>query len=267
MSMLVWVYAITSTYPLVWMFIQSFRNDADIVGDPGGLPLDPTFDGYITAFSTAPVGLYFLNSSLVTAAVIVLSVVICAAAGYAFSKQPFPGSNGVFATFILVLVIPAPVLLLPVFLIANELGILNSTLGLIPVITTGTLPIGVYLMKTHFDSIPHELGEAAQIDRASDWQIFSKIMLPMVGPAAAIVAVLAFMGSWNAYIYPLVAIRSPEFFTLPIGIGDLFAKQSIYGIAPVFAAMVVAAVPVYVAFVLAQRSFLQSFSLGGALKG
>lgn len=264
---LVWGYALLSGYPLLWMVFQSFREDADILSDPAGLPLAPTLDGYITAFSTTPVPQYFFNSSLVTAAVIVISVTVCAAAGYAFSRQPFPGSNGLFALFILVLAIPAPVLLLPVFLIAGELGILNSYIGLIGPIAAGTLPLGVYLMKTHFDSIPHELGEAAQIDRASDWQIFVKIMVPMVGPAAAIVAVLGFMASWNAYIYPLVAIRSSELFTLPIGIADLAGKESIYGLAPVFAAMVVSAVPVYLAFMLAQRSFMTSFALGGALKG
>src|SRR5690606_38859376 len=131
--------------------------------------------------------------------------------------------------------------LLPVFLIANDLGIINTHIGLIGPYAAGGLPLGIFLMKTHFDAIPASYAEAAEIDRASAWQIFRLVMLPLVGPAAATVAVLAFMSSWNEYIYALVSIRSDELFTLPIGIADLSAKRFLSGYAPVFAAMVVTA--------------------------
>jgi ABC-type glycerol-3-phosphate transport system permease component len=266
-SLLVWAYALLSAFPLIWLGFQSLRTDGQILGNPWGLPLTPTVQGYVTAFSTTPLPQYFLNSLLVTVAVVVLSVACCAGAGYAFSRLRFPGSNAVFLTFIGVLVIPAPVLILPVFLISRDLHILDSYIGLIAPYAAGTLPIGVYLMKTHFDEIPDSMVEAAQLDRASAWQIFRTVMLPMVGPAAATVAVLAFMASWNEYIYALVSMRSQELFTLPIGVADLAAKKFLYGYAPVFAAMVLASVPVFAAFLLAQRSFLRSFSLGGGIKG
>jgi raffinose/stachyose/melibiose transport system permease protein len=264
---LIWVYALISGYPLVWLAIQSFRPDAQILADPMGLPARPTTDGYADAFSATPLPDYFRNSLVVTLCVVVLSVACCAGAGYAFSRLRFPGSDAVLAVFVGVLVVPAPVLLLPVFLISKDLGILNSYIGLIAPYAAGVLPLGVYLVKTHFDEIPRELAEAAALDRATPWQTFRHVMLPLIRPAAATVAVLAFMASWNEYIYALMAMQDPAMFTLPIGIADLGAKKFIYGYAPVFAAMLVSAVPVYIAFLLAQRSFLRSFTVGGGVKG
>jgi len=261
-----WAYALFSAYPLVWLAFQSFRTDAEILARPWGLPLAPTLDGYVTAFQTTPLPQYFLNSVLVTLAVVVVSVVCCAGAGYAFSILRFPGSKQLFAIFLGVLLIPAPLFLLPVFLISGDLGILNTHIGLIGPYAAGTLPVGVYLMKTYFDAIPASYAEAAEIDRATPWQIFVHIMFPLIRPAAATVAVLAFMGAWNEYIYALVSMRSAELFTLPIGIGDLAAKKFIYGFSPVFAAMLLTSIPVYVAFLFAQKSFITSLSFGGGVK-
>lgn len=266
-SLLAWAWALLSLYPLAWLVMQSFRSDADILSRPWGLPVDGRLDGYAKAFESTPLVQYFLNSLVVTVCVVLVSVACCTGAGYAFSKLRFPGSNTVFAVFIGVLVVPAPVLLLPVFLISRDLGILDSYIGLIGPYAAGVLPLGVFLMKTHFDSIPASFAEAAEIDRATPWQTFVMVMLPQVRPAAATVAVLAFMSAWNEYIYALVAIRSRELFTLPIGIADLSAKKFVYGYAPVFAAMVVTIIPVYLAFLLAQRSFLNSLALGGGVKG
>lgn len=264
---LAWAWALLSLYPLIWLVMQSFRPDAEILAQPWGLPIDGRIDGYVRAFASTPLAQYFVNSLLVTVSVVLLSVACCTGAGYAFSKLRFPGSSLVFAVFVGVLVIPAPVLLLPVFLISRDLGILNTYVGLIGPYAAGVLPLGVFLMKTHFDSIPASFAEAAEIDRATPWQTFVHVMIPQVRPAAATVAVLAFMSAWNEYIYALVAMRSQELFTLPIGIADLSAKKFLYGYAPVFAAMVVTIVPVYLAFLFAQRSFLNSFALGGGVKG
>jgi len=262
-----WGYAALSLYPLLWLIIQTFRSEGEILADPFGLPLAPSFEAYATAFQTTPLPQYFLNSLLVTLTVVLVSVACCVGAGYAFSRLRFPGSHQLFLLFIAVLVVPAPVLLLPVFLLSGQLGILDSYIGLIGPYAAGTLPVGVYLIKTHFDEIPASYAEAAQMDRASAWQIFRIIMLPLVRPAAATVAVLAFMAAWNEYVYALVAMNSQELFTLPVGIADLGGKSFLYGRAPVFAAMVLSAIPVYLAFVFAQRSFIQSLSAAGGVKG
>jgi raffinose/stachyose/melibiose transport system permease protein len=266
-NIVVWAYAAFSAYPLLWLLLQTFRSDAQILGDPWGIPLRPSVEAYATAFSTTPLPQYFLNSLIVTLATVSLTVACCVGAGYAFSRLRFPGSTAVFTVFIGVLVIPAPVLLLPRFLISGELGILNSYIGLIAPFSAGALAVGTFLIKTHFDQIPDSLVEAAELDRATPWQVLRLVMLPQIGPAAATIGVLSFMGAWNEYIYSVVALRSPELFTLPVGIADIAAKQYLYGYAPVFAAMVVAALPVYLAFLLAQRFFLRAFALGGGVKG
>ncbi len=266
-TVIAWGYALLSTYPLLWLIMQSFRPDAEILGTPFGLPLSPTVNGYLKAFATTPLPQYFLNSLLVTVSVVLVSVACCVGAGYAFSRLRFPGSNWVFLAFIGVLVVPAPVLLLPVFLISRDLGILNSYIGLIGPYAAGSLPVGVYLVKTHFDAVPDSFAEAAEMDRATPFQVFRLVMLPMVRPAAATVAVLAFMHAWNEYIYALVSINNEQLYTLPIGIADLAGKQFLYGYAPVYAAMVLTSIPVYLAFFVAQRSFLSSLALAGGLKG
>lgn len=263
---LAWGYAIISAYPLLWLVLQTFRSDGEILSDPAGFPRNPNIDGYAKAFETTPLPQYFLNSLLVTLAVVVLAVVTSAAAGYAFSSLHFPGHKFVFFVFLGVLLLPAPLFLLPVFLISGQLGILNSYIGLIGPYVAGTLPIGVYLMKTYFDAIPSSFAEAAEIDRASAWQIFIHVMFPLIRPAAATVAVLAFMSAWNEYIYALVSIRSVELFTLPIGVADLSSKQFLYGYSPVFAAMLLTSIPVYTAFFFAQKSFISSLSFGGGIK-
>lgn len=262
-----WLPAVFSIYPLIWLLMQTLRSDGEILGRPWGLPSNPSLAAYRRAFEATPLPQYFLNSLLVTLAVVVVSVAFCAGAGYAFSRLRFPGSDALFAVFIGVLIIPAPILLLPVFLISGDLGILDSYVGLIAPYAAGTLPVGVYLMKSHFDAIPDSLLEAAELDRASPWQTLVHIMTPLAAPAAATTAVLAFMAAWNEYLYAVVAIRSPDLFTLPVGIADLASKQFLYGYAPVFAAMFLTALPVYLAFLLAQRTFMQSFTVGGAIKG
>ena len=261
-----WAYALLSFSPLFWILSQSLRSDGDILATPYGVPVRPSTLGYLKAFRELPLPRYFLNSLLVTSAVVVLSVVCCAGAGYAFSRARFPGSRQLFVAFLAVLLVPAPVLLLPVFLISNRLGLLDSYLGLIGPYAAGTLPIGVYLMKTHFDALPSDLVEASQVDGASPWQTFRLVMLPLIRPAAATVAVLAFMAAWNEYIWALVSLHDTDKYTLPVGVADLAAKQFIYGYAPVYAAMVLMTVPVLLAFVLAQRSFISSIT-AGAVKG
>ena len=265
-TLLAWAYALASCFPLVWLAMQSLRRDADILGSPWGMPFPLHFDGYVRVFTETPISTYVVNSALVTAAVVLLAVAASLGGGYAFSRLRFPGSNAIFAVFMGVLVVPAPLLLLPVFLISRDLGILNSYIGLIAPYAAGVLPLGVYLMKTHFDAVPDSYAEAAEMDRASAWQVFWHVMLPFARPVLATVAVLAFMSAWNEYIYALVSIRSSELFTLPIGLADLDAKKTLYGYAPVFAAMVVTAIPVYVAFVVAQRSFVRTLGLSAGIK-
>lgn len=265
-SYLAWGYALISAYPLVWLALQTLRSDGEILTDPAGLPKNPNLDGFVKAFETTPLPQYFVNSVMVTLTVVILTVVTTAAAGYALSSLHFPGHKAVFLIFLGVLLVPAPLFLLPVFLISGQLGLLDSHIGLIGPYVAGMLPIGVYLMKTYFDAIPASYAEAAEIDRASQWQIFVHVIFPQIRPAAATVAVLAFMSAWNEYIYALVSIRSTELFTLPIGLADLSAKQFLYGYSPVLAAMLLTSIPVYAAFLIAQKSFISSLSFGGGVK-
>lgn len=265
-SILVWVYALISVYPLVWLVIQTFRSDSEILSLPFGFPTRPSVDAYVKVWQSTPLPQFLFNSAVVTITVVIVTVLCSSAAGYALSVLKFPLSGAVYGMFLVGLLVPGSVLLLPTFLISGQLGILDTYLGLIGPYSAGALLIGVYLMKTHFDLLPRELVEAATLDRASAIQIFWQVMLPLARPAAATVAVLTFMGAWNEYVYAAVSLQDQNLFTLPIGVASLAARRYVSGVAPILAAMVITAIPVYAVFFFAQRTFVSSLT-SGSIKG
>ena len=259
-------YALVSLYPMLWLIAQSFKTDQEFFAAPWSFPLSLDLEAYVSAFANALVGRYYVNSIIVTAATVLCVVVFSVMAGYAFSQLQFPGRKLLYTSLFVVLLVPAPVLLLPVFIISDRLGLLNTHLGLIVVFIGGAMPISVYLTKTAFDASPKELIEASKVDGCKDWQTFRHVMAPLIRPVIATVAILEFMAAWNAYMWPFVSLRDEELFTLPVGIVNLSAQKYVYGYNTTFAAMVLTALPVIVGFVIAQRSFIRALT-SGAVKG
>lgn len=261
-----WWYAIFSLYPMVWLVAQSLKSDQEFFTTPWSIVPSFNVSGYVSALENASVGRYYLNSIFVTAVATTCVVLFSLMAGYAFSQLHFPGRGLLYKSLFVVLLVPAPVLLLPVFIIANMLGILNSHLGLIAVYIGGGMPISIYLMKTAFDASPKELIEASKVDGCGDWQTFWRVMAPLIRPVIATVAILEFMGSWNEYMWAFVSLRDANLYTLPVGIVDLASKVYIHGYNTTFAAMVMTALPVIIGFIVAQRSFVRALT-SGAVKG
>ena len=206
-----------------------------------------------------------LNSIAVALATTVVGVVLSCTAAYALSRFRFPGRKTGLAMFMVVQMFPATLLLLPLYVILNKLGLLNSLVGLVLVYSTTAIPFCVWTLKGYFDSLPRELEEAARIDGASQWMIFRKIMLPLAKPGIAVTALFSFMTAWNEFIMASTFMTNQTKYTLPVLIQSSVTEFSAdWGL---FAAgAVVTSIPVMVAFYVLQRALVGGLT-AGAVKG
>jgi arabinogalactan oligomer/maltooligosaccharide transport system permease protein len=206
-----------------------------------------------------------LNSIIVALLTTVVGVILSCTAAYALSRFKFPGRKAGLTMFLVVQMFPATLLLLPLYVILNKLGLLNSIAGLVLVYSTTAIPFCVWTLKGYFDSLPRELEEAARIDGASQWMIFRRIMLPLARPGIAVTALFSFMTAWNEFIMASTFMTNPDRYTLPVLIQQSVTEHSAdYS---VFAAgAVVTSIPVMIAFYWLQR-FLVGGLTAGAVKG
>jgi len=253
--------------PLLWMLSTSFKTSNDATALPlSWLPRPFTASAYDTVLTTAsatPVLRWFLNSMLTAAANAVLVVAVDALAAYALARLIFRGRRFAFATVVGTLFVPPFVFLIPNFLIVSKLGWLDSLWAIIVPSAGGAF--GVFFLRQFFSALPVELEEAALLEGANQWQIFTRIVLPLARPALATLTVLSFLTNWNDFIWPIYVLFSPDRLTLPAGLSTLQNAATInYPIA--MAGAVVASVPVLILFVAAQRHVIQSVTHSG-LKG
>lgn len=260
------VYAVISLYPLLWMVLQSLKSDLEFYKNQYSIPLEPKWVNYFIAWKKANLSGYYINSVVVTAASIVIGVMVCALAAYAFSKIKFAGKKVLSVLLVIVLFLPSPMLVFPVYLICRDLGILNSYSGLIGPYVCGIIPLSMLILTSAFDGLPKELSEAAKIDGCNDYKIWWEIMMPLIKSAIATVSILAFLNVWNEYMWALVSISDKKMFTLPVGIVDLGSKVFTYGYGPVFAAMVMTTLPIIIFYISLQNQFVKAIS-AGAVKG
>src|SRR5688500_7413832 len=206
-----------------------------------------------------------LNSIVVALATTVVGVILSCTAAYALSRFRFPGRKTGLTMFLVVQMFPATLLLIPLYVVLNQLGLLNSIVGLVLVYSTTAIPFCVWTLKGHFDALPRELEEAARIDGASQWMIFRKIMLPLARPGIAVTALFSFMPAWNEFIMASTFMTNQTKYTLPVLIQSSVTEFSAdWGL---FAAgAVVTSVPVMIAFYVLQR-YLVGGLTAGAVKG
>jgi multiple sugar transport system permease protein len=255
--------------PFLIQLATSFKTDAGATADPISLFPDPVSTdawGVVAGSNPAyamPVGRWVTNSFVVTISVTLGRLIIDSLAGYALARLRFPGRRLVFATVIAVLAVPGIVLLIPRFLVVNQLGMFNTYAGMIlPLLFDA---VGILLMKTAFEAVPHQLEEAARIDGASVPRTFWSVVLPLVRPALVTVTILSFQGSWNEFTHFLVATSDPNLATLNLGIarlsaGDLQGPQQF----PLKLALAtLSTIPIAVIFVFFSRYFMRFAATSG----
>lgn len=256
--------AFVMVFPFIWMIIASLMTAGEIqLRPPVWLPAEPQFGNYIELTESIPIGRLYFNS-LFTSGLIVFGVLLSSSlAGFAFAKYRFPGREALFYLILATMMIPFFVTLIPVFFIVRQLGWIDTYQGL--VVPGLTSAYGIFLMRQFIVSLPDELIDAARIDGASELRIFWRIVVPLVKPALATLGTFTFIGSWNAFLWPLLVINSRELMTLPLGINSM---KSLYADNTnlLMAGTAVAVIPMLIVFIFLQRYFIKGIALTG-LKG
>jgi multiple sugar transport system permease protein len=255
------VLALAVAFPFIWMLLTSFKPENDIVQFPPRLwPVRWTLANYIDIWSRVPFARLFLNSILFAGGVTAVSLFLDSMTAYALSRLTFPGRDAIFVVILVALMLPFQVTFIPVFVTVHDLGLLNSFGGLI--IPRATNAFGIFMLRQFFITLPRALDDAARIDGAGEFYIYSRIVLPLSGPALATLAVFHFMYNWNDFLWPLLITSSTEMRTLPAGLA-LFVGAHVVEYGVVVAGAVLALAPLLVAFLFAQRYFIQGIAMTG----
>jgi multiple sugar transport system permease protein len=252
--------------PFLYMLSTSFKTQTYVLTlPPQFIPHPATTANYTDAWSTDDFGRYFMNSVVVAVVTTVLSLLLSSMMAYAFARFDFPGRELLFKLLLLGLMIPAMMLIIPQFVLAKYLHLLDSLVGLAVFYVGSTLSLNTFLLRGFFEAIPRELEQAMEIDGGGPLVRYWRLILPLARPALATAAIFTFLASWDEFAWALTIINTPSKRTLPIAIA-LFQGQNstLWGL--VFAASVIAIVPVIIVFLVFQRHFVQGLT-AGAVKG
>jgi multiple sugar transport system permease protein len=265
-TILLWLSAAVVAFPFVWMLRSSFMPAKHIMKFPPiWIPPEPTLDNFTKLLTRQPFAHYIFNSLTVAVIVTLGQVIISSLSAYAFARLRFPGRDKLFVLYLATMVIPAQVTLIPQYVLISKLGWVDTYAALtVPFLSSVFL---TFLLRQFFLSIPGELEEAARIDGAGYFRTFSTIILPLAGPALATSALLAFIGNWTSYLWPLIVTRSREMRTIPVGLAAFQEETSgRTDFGQIMAGSVLSMLPMFILFVLLQKFIVQSLATSG-LKG
>jgi multiple sugar transport system permease protein len=258
--------AIITMGPFIMMISTSLKPQAFVLETPPQVvPEDPTLANYATAWTSQGFARYFFNSTYVSVVSVLGILLLASMMAYALSRFEFPGKKVCFWLLLLTLMIPGMMLIVPQFILAQDIGVIDSHLGLILFYVAGQLAFTTFLLHSFFSAIPQELEEAMYIDGASAWTVYWRLILPLSRPALATAGIFVFLASWDEFIWALTIISDSSLRTLPMAIA-LFQGQHATAWGLVFAASVIAVMPVIVVFVAFQRYFVAGITQG-AVKG
>ena len=251
--------------PVLWMISTSLRTPAESFNEPPQwIPIHPIFSNYSAVFQNAPFGDFIVNSIIVTGLIVIGQLITSSLAGYAFAKLRFRGNNVIFWVILATMMVPIQATIIPVFILIKYMHLVDSLTALIlPAIVSA---FGTFLMRQAFMQMPKEYGEAAIVDGASQWKVFTRVYLQMAWPALATLAVLGFAGYWNEFFRPLIFLNSQSNYTIPLGLVNLQGYMGTGSVSVVLAAVVMALIPNLIVFAFAQKYFVRGISFGG-IKG
>ncbi|WP_338787294.1 carbohydrate ABC transporter permease [Metabacillus sp. FJAT-53654] len=270
-SLLVWVANISfiiisfiALFPILNLLISSFRPSSELMRNGISLVFDPStlsLNNYTYIITQG--GNYwswFINSLSISAITIILSLFFSSMVGYALALYDFKGRNLIFGFVLFILMVPFEILMLPLFQLMINMNLINTyTAVILPAVVA---PVAVFFFRQYAIGLPKELMDAARIDGASEYGIFFKIMLPLMAPSMAAMAILQGLGSWNNFLWPLIVLRSNDMFTLPIGLATLLTPYgNNYDI--LIAGSVMTIVPIIILFIFFQRYFVAGLTVGG----
>ncbi|WP_393060253.1 carbohydrate ABC transporter permease [Streptomyces sp. LN549] len=250
--------------PFLWMALSAFKTTSELTASPPvWIPTEWTLDNFRDLLDKLDLPLYFMNSVIVAVLVTVSNLVFCSMLGYALAKLKFAGRDKIFGLVLGALMVPGNLMLLPLFVLMSKMGLIDSYAGLVLPFAAGAF--GVFLMRQFMQSIPDELLEAARMDGAGEWYIFWRIVMPLVKPALATLSIFTFLGSWNNFVWPLIATNDPDKYTLPVALATFATDPNKAGGSNgmLMAGSFLIVLPVLVVFIALQRHFTQGIATAG----
>jgi putative chitobiose transport system permease protein len=257
--------ALVMLIPLIWLVSTSLKSPTENIFQfpPQLWPNQPTIQNFVRVWQTNPFGRYLFNSVLVAVLTVTFNLIFCALAAYPLARLEFWGRDLIFTAIISTIMIPFQIVMIPLYILTVQLGLRNTYLGIIfPAIASA---FGIFLLRQAFQGVPKELEEAARIDGCSELGIWWHVMLPAIRPALVTLAIFVFIGSWSDFLWPLIVLDQPEYYTLPLGVATLagtfsldwrlIAAGSVISIAPILA------------FFLAMQQYIVPSETGSGLKG
>ncbi len=248
--------------PLIWMATGAFKTAADLNASPiVWIPDQITFDNFTQAASLFPLARYFFNTLVISLLSVLGAVISSAMVGYGLARIDWPGRNVLFVTILATMMIPFYVTMFPAFEIFRTFGLTNTWVPLILPHWLG-VPVYIFLLRQFLRSLPKELSESARIDGANEWQIFVRVILPLIKPALVAVGLFQFLASWNDFLGPLIYLTDPNLYTISLGL-NFFKGEYATEFGPLMAVSTLAVLPVIILFFVAQRTFIQGITLTG----
>lgn len=257
--------AVITVFPFAWMLLTSLKGPSDPITSvpPQFFPSDPTLANYEKVLASLPIPRFFLNSLIVATATGLLNVLVAALAAYPLAKMRFAGRDAFFYALLATLIVPAQLTYIPSFVLAVNVFHYYDTLAalIFPSIVSA---FNIFLLRQAFRAVPNDLIDAARVDGATEWRIWWSIMLPLVRPSLAAVAIFTFVVSWNDFLWPSLMLHTRDGMTLPVGLAALqgFFASDFRAIA---AGVTMTVIPILLFFILVQRYFIRGLS--GAVKG
>lgn len=257
--------AILMLIPLVWLVSTSFKSSGEDLFQfpPRFIPEQPTLENFVTVWRSNPFGRYLFNSTFVSVLTVALNLIFCSLAAYPLARLTFAGREIIFSAIVSTILIPFQIVMIPLYVLAVKLELVNSYLGIIfPGIASA---FGIFLLRQAFQGVPKELEEAARMDGCSELGIWWYVMLPSIRPALVTLAIFVFIGSWSDFLWPLLVVDRPEFFTLPLGVSKLAGTFTLDW-RLIAAGSVISIVPILLFFLIMQR-YIVPTEAGSGVKG
>jgi ABC-type glycerol-3-phosphate transport system permease component len=258
-------FALLMIYPFLWLVFGSFKSNSDILAQPIQLlPREWTTSGFDLVWSTSGLPRAYFNSMFVSSLIVFSTLLTSSLGGYVFARLDFPGRQLLFYFILATTMVPFVTLLIPLYLVMLDLGLLNSYAALW--IPAGVSSFGIFLCRQFILGIPLELYEAAKIDGAGDLRIYWEIILPLIRPVLSALAIFSFLGAFNAYLWPLVALNNQDLYTLPLVLVQISTSMGATNYQAVMAGSLLASIPTILIYLIFQRNFVRGIALSG-IKG
>ena len=249
-------------FPLLWLVSTSFKSPTEDIFQfpPQLLPSQPTFQNFLTVWQSNPFGQYLWNSTIVAVLTVSLNLLFCSLAAYPLARLDFRGRDLIFTLVVSTIMIPFQIVMIPLYILTVQLGLRNTYLGIIfPSLASA---FGIFLLRQAFQGVPKELEEAARMDGCSELGLWWNVMLPAVRPALVTLAIFVFIGSWSDFLWPLIVLDRPEYYTLPLGVATLAGTFSLDW-RLIAAGSVISIAPVILFFLFMQRYIVPTDTSSG----